>query len=151
MNFNNTLCLIKSISFNLRQITEFSNILQITTFLSGPKRDSPKRSNDLTSFILQKESKTLQDLIAAAKNETLPDSLEDLVKEPQEDVSCIKLLFCKITPFVSKMQQSVFGKEVPTGVLRGSAVFYRHLPSQDEIENKSDICEKRYKECDLKE
>ncbi|XP_045484549.1 uncharacterized protein LOC110991374 [Pieris rapae] len=123
----------------------------ITTFLSGPKQPSRQRSNDFSSYILEKNSKHLQNLIAAAKNESLPDSLEDLINEPQEDISCIKLLFCKITPFVSKMQQSVFGEKLPKTELRGSAVFYRHLPPQDKIEEKSDICERRYKECDLHE
>ncbi|CAK1543075.1 unnamed protein product [Leptosia nina] len=123
----------------------------ITTFLSGPKRPARQRSDDLSSWILQKKSKNLQDLIATAKNESLPDRLEQLIQEPIEDTACIRLLVCKITPFVNKMQKTVFGNDVPSEDSAGAEIFYRHLPTQEEINSKNDICEARYRECNLKE
>ncbi|KOB76014.1 Proctolin peptide [Operophtera brumata] len=90
----------------------------------------------------------------AAKNETLPDSIEAMIREQgsAEETSCIRLLVCKITPFVNKMQKAVFGKEDQNGEpIRGAAIMYRHLPSADEINDRHDICEKRHRDCSLNE
>ncbi|XP_072949248.1 uncharacterized protein [Epargyreus clarus] len=129
----------------------------ITTFLAGPRRPSkPFRSDDPMDWILSKKSKNLQELIPAAKNESLPDLIEELIEqhENKEETSCIRLLVCKISPFVSKMQKAVFGKENETDFnekVRGAAIMYRHLPSKEEINGRSDVCEQRYKDCDLNE
>ncbi|XP_045499838.1 uncharacterized protein LOC123697386 [Colias croceus] len=126
----------------------------ITTFLSGPKRPNrQQRSDDLSTWMLNKDSKKLQELLATAKNESLPDLLEDLIrKEESEDTSCIQLLVCKITPFVNKMQKTVFGNdEIVNNENGGSTALYRHLPSQEEFKSQSQLCEKRFKECNLNE
>ncbi|XP_026330857.1 uncharacterized protein LOC113238262 isoform X2 [Hyposmocoma kahamanoa] len=47
----------------------------ISTFLTGPKRPGRLRhSEDSTSWILNKNSRALQDLLKTAKNESLPDT-----------------------------------------------------------------------------
>ncbi|KAJ8720207.1 hypothetical protein PYW07_012250 [Mythimna separata] len=130
----------------------------ISTFLAGPKRPSkPYRSEDPTTWILNKNSRNLQDLIAAAKNESLPDTIDELIQEQgtEEETSCIRLLVCKVTPFISRMQKTVFGNEEKTKderfykELRGSALMYRHLPTAEEINARNDICEQQHKDCDL--
>lgn len=138
----------------LQKITRWFRF-QISTFLTGPQRP-PRlhRSEDPTTWILNKNSQALQELIAAAKNETLPNSIEDMIKEhgSEEETSCIRLLVCKITPFVNKMQKAVFGNEDHgTESKRGAAIMYRHLPSADEIDERHAICERRHRDCNLNE
>uniref|UniRef100_A0A2A4J6G1 Proctolin peptide n=1 Tax=Heliothis virescens TaxID=7102 RepID=A0A2A4J6G1_HELVI len=132
----------------------------ISTFLSGPRRPSkPYRSEDPTTWILDKNSRSLQDLIAAAKNESLPDTIDELIQDQgtEEEISCIRLLVCKVTPFIAKMQKTVFGNEERLNdekfakELRGSAVMYRHLPTVEEINARNDICEQQHKVCNLNE
>lgn len=129
-------------------------MFQISTFLSGNRRPGrPYRSEDPTEWILNKRSSRLQELISRAKNESLFNDIEDLVKEQgsDEDTSCIRLLVCKITPFVQKMQEAVFGKDGDgkREKLRGAEIMYRHLPSTEEINKRGDICERRHRDCDL--
>ncbi|KAI8432175.1 hypothetical protein MSG28_004638 [Choristoneura fumiferana] len=126
----------------------------ISTFLAGPKRPNQQyRFEDTTQWILNKNSRKLQDIITAARNESLPDILEDIIKEQtDEETSCIRLLVCKITPYVTKMQKAVFGKEKLDEVkIRGADSMYRHLPAASEVEDRSAICERKYRECDLNE
>ncbi|KAI5646363.1 hypothetical protein NE865_01825 [Phthorimaea operculella] len=126
----------------------------ISTFLAGPKRPSrPYRTDDPTAWILNKNSRYLQDLLAAAKNESLPEALEEIIKQQatEEETSCIRLLVCKITPFVAKMQKAVFGEKSENfdKGLKGSALLYRHLPSAEEIDERNDHCERKHRDCDL--
>ncbi|CAH0726991.1 unnamed protein product, partial [Brenthis ino] len=127
----------------------------ITTFLAGPRHpNKPYRSEDLTTWILSKNSRRLQDLIEVARNDSLPKQIEDLIKEKSdEETSCIQLLVCKITPFINKMQETVFSEENDkiNKELRGAAFLYRHLPTSEEINAKSDVCEQKHKDCKLYE
>ncbi|CAH2090324.1 unnamed protein product [Euphydryas editha] len=125
----------------------------ITTFLAGPRRQNKShRSEDFTQWILNKNSRKLQDLLATAKNDSLPNMIEDLIleHESEEETSCIRLFICKITPFVNKMQEAVFGdnNDGPDFTQRTSFM-YRHLPTNDEFNSKSEICEQKYKDCKL--
>ncbi|XP_023941352.1 uncharacterized protein LOC112048170 [Bicyclus anynana] len=128
----------------------------ITSFLVGPGTPNrPQRSEDLTTWILNKNSRRLQDLIATAKNESLPEHIEELIreKESDEETSCIRLLICKITPFVNKMQKAVFNEE-NEGIHEkrsGGSIMYRHLPTSDEVNARSKVCERKYTECKLYE
>lgn len=78
-----------------------------------------------------------------------------MIKEQgsEEETSCIRLLVCKITPFVNKMQKTVFGKDEldKDENIRGAAIMYRHLPTEREIRERSDICEQRHRSCNLNE
>ncbi|XP_028155861.1 uncharacterized protein LOC114349613 [Ostrinia furnacalis] len=127
----------------------------ISTFLAGNRRPNrPYRSDDPIEWVLNKRSSRLQELISRAKNESLFNDIEGIIEEQgsNEETSCIRLLVCKVTPFVHKMQEAVFGKEgrdVKPGKLRGAATMYRHLPSTDEIKERSDICERKHRDCDL--
>lgn len=135
---------------NLRFVCSF----QISTFLAGPKRPNQQyRFEDTTQWILNKNSRKLQDIITAARNESLPDILEDIIKDQtDEENSCIRLLVCKITPYVTKMQKAVFGKEkLEEPTTRGADSMYRHLPATSEVDDRSAICERKYRECDLNE
>ncbi|XP_059063006.1 uncharacterized protein LOC131855722 [Achroia grisella] len=131
----------------------------ISTFFAGPQRSHGTFRSDDTSWILNKNSLRLQELIAAAKNDSILYDIDDIIKRQgsDEETSCIRLLVCKITPYVHRMQDAVFGKNggsTDSGKpkdLRGSAVMYRHLPTADEIKAHSDICERRHKDCDLYE
>ncbi|XP_061717875.1 uncharacterized protein LOC133525586 [Cydia pomonella] len=128
----------------------------ISTFLAGPKRSNrPYRYDDTTQWILNKNSRKLQDILATAKNQSLPDLLEDIVEEQSqgEEASCIKLLVCKITPFVTKMQTAVFGESKinDSDKVPGADSMYRHLPTSNEIEDRSAICEQKHRDCDLNE
>ncbi|KAJ0176149.1 hypothetical protein K1T71_008323 [Dendrolimus kikuchii] len=129
----------------------------ISTFLSGAKRPSKRsRTDDPTEWILNKNSRRLQELISAARNESLSDAIEEMIREKgsEEETSCIRLLVCKITPFVIKMQDVVFGKPNETKthkVTRGAEIMYRHLPTADEIKERNDICEQKHKDCDINE
>lgn len=123
---------------------------------SGPKR--PKKQyhlEDPTAWVLTKNSRGLQDLISRAKNETLLDTIQDLIKEQgsEEETSCIRLLVCKITPFVNKMQKTVFGgeDEVNKAFRKDRGAMYRHLPTKEEINIRSDACEQKHRTCDLNE
>ncbi|XP_045773591.1 uncharacterized protein LOC123872994 [Maniola jurtina] len=127
----------------------------LTSFLAGPRNPTRQyRSEDLTTWILNKNSQRLQDLIATAKNESLPEHIEDLIpdQEYDEETSCIRLLVCKITPFVSKMQKAVFSEDEELDKkMRGAAFMYRHLPTSEEINSRGKICERKYKDCKLYE
>ncbi|CAH2258985.1 uncharacterized protein LOC120631618 [Pararge aegeria] len=127
----------------------------ITSFLAGPNTNKKHRSEDLTTWILNKNSRRLQDLIETAKNESLPEHIEELIRnqESNEETSCIRLLVCKITPFVNKMQKAVFSEkdERSNEEMRGASFMYRHLPTRAEIDSRSKICELKYKECNLYE
>ncbi|XP_034833072.2 uncharacterized protein [Maniola hyperantus] len=127
----------------------------ITSFLAGPRNPNRQyRSEDLTTWILNKNSQRLQDLITTAKNESLPEHIEDLIpdQESDEETSCIRLLVCKITPFVSKMQKAVFSEvDGLDKKARGASFMYRHLPTSEEINSRSKICERKYKDCNLYE
>ncbi|VVC94422.1 unnamed protein product, partial [Leptidea sinapis] len=128
----------------------------IATILSGPKRQTAHRNDDLQTWILNKNSRRLQDIIATAKNESLPEHIEQIIDD-NEDTSCIRLLICKITPFVNNMQKAVFRKDFNDENINdskekhGASLLYRHLPSEEEISSKGEICERRYKDCDLNE
>ncbi|CAH2982804.1 unnamed protein product [Chilo suppressalis] len=128
----------------------------ISTFLAGTKRPSrPYRSEDPTAWILNKRSRVLQDIISEARNDSLIDDIEDLIKNQgdEEETSCIRLLACKISPFVHKMQVAVFGTEKMEDFkkVRGADSMYRHLPTAEEINKRSDICEQKHRSCNLKE
>lgn len=143
------LVLLRNCLTNLRFVC-----FQISTFLAGPKRPNQQyRFEDTTQWILNKNSRKLQDIITAARNESLPDILEDIIKDQtDEENSCIRLLVCKITPYVTKMQKAVFGKEkLEEPTTRGADSMYRHLPATSEVEDRSAICERKYRECDLNE
>ncbi|XP_075977134.1 uncharacterized protein LOC142977244 [Anticarsia gemmatalis] len=132
----------------------------ISTFLTGPKRPSnPFRSEDPTMWILNKNSRKLQDLLTAAKNASLPETIDDIIQGQgtDEETSCIRLLVCKVTPFIYRMQKTVFGNEDEkmnggfSKEVRGSAAMYRHLPTAEEINARNDICEQQHKDCNLNE
>ncbi|KPI92586.1 hypothetical protein RR46_13807 [Papilio xuthus] len=129
----------------------------ISTFLTGTRRPGrPNRSEDPKMWILNKNSNRLQYLIATAKNESLPDLIEQMIQQQEstKETSCIRLLVCKITPFINKMQNTVFGADDPNDKLKeraGAAFLYRHLPTSEEINSRSDLCEKRHKNCNLNE
>ncbi|XP_060804206.1 uncharacterized protein LOC106135661 [Amyelois transitella] len=127
----------------------------ISTFLAGPPRPSkPYRTEDPTSWILNKNSRSLQDLLERAKNESILHDIDEAIKQQDEDTSCIRLLVCKITPFVHKMQDAVFDKDNITDNLkglRGADIMYRHLPTAEEIRESGDTCEQKHKDCDLSE
>lgn len=131
----------------------------ISSFIAGPKRKSEHyRSEDPMLWILNKNSKRLQDLITTAKNSSLPGAIDELIQEQgtEEEISCIRLLVCKITPFISRMQKTVFDNEEATSEtfskeFHGSKALYRHLPTAEEINSRSDICEQQYRYCNLNE
>lgn len=143
--------------FNVHNV--YYLLFQISTFLAGPKHPpNPYRSEDPTTWILTKNSRRLQDILATAKNSTLPDAIDELIKEQgtEEETSCIRLLVCKVTPFIYRMQKTVFGNEEEKDArfskeLRGSALMYRHLPTAEEITARNDICEQQHKDCNLNE
>ncbi|KAL4711167.1 hypothetical protein ACJJTC_009538 [Scirpophaga incertulas] len=129
----------------------------ITTFLVGNKRrKNHHRSEDPADWILNKRSQKLQQFLSRAKNASLSEDIEDIVRDQgdEEETDCIRLLVCKITPFVRKMQDSVFNAvdldPVPGGY-RGAEVMYKHLPSAEEITTQSDVCERKHRDCDLNE
>ena len=123
--------------------------------MAGPKRPNrPNRSEDLTTWILNKQSRKLQDLLEVARNDSLPEQIEEMIREQsEEETSCIQLLVCKISPFVSKMQETIFNQKDGKldKELRGAAFMYQHLPTPEEIHVKSDVCERKYKDCKLYE
>ncbi|XP_068631858.1 uncharacterized protein [Battus philenor] len=129
----------------------------ISTFLSGTRHSKvPHRSDDPSSWILTKSSKRLQDLIITAKNETLPDNIGEFIKEHEfeEETSCIRLLVCKIKPFINKMQKTIFNNDNSKNhytETSGAGILYRYLPATEEIDSRSQLCEKRHKDCNLNE
>lgn len=90
-----------------------------------------------------------------AKNESLSDLIEQMIQqESTEETSCIRLLVCKITPFINKMQNTVFSEDDPNDKSReriGAAILYRHLPTSEEINSRINFCENRHKNCNLNE
>lgn len=142
----------------MSKVVLFIFTFQISTFLSGNRRPhTPYRSEDPKEWILNKNSRRLQELISKAKNESLFEDIDEIIKQQgtEEETSCIRLLVCKITPFVHKMQEAVFGENSnnfeKTDKIRGSAIMYRHLPTEAEINKRSDICERRHTDCNLNE
>ncbi|XP_058066397.1 uncharacterized protein LOC131216017 [Anopheles bellator] len=156
----------------------------MSTFLRDPPhaRHPPEASPDAVpesnssgnplEWMLRNPSKRFRVLLDQVENSDLTEYLEreldHLDQYPPEDTDCIRLLMCKIKPFVRKMQHVVrdqITQPPPTGAEDGDETasdpqadqppdgpemlkgIYRNLPTSDEFRAQSKLCERQFTRC----
>ncbi|XP_052859929.1 uncharacterized protein LOC128267180 [Anopheles cruzii] len=156
----------------------------MATFLREPPRHPPgepaspdavpesNSSGNPLEWMLRNPSKRFRVLLDQVENSDLTEylerELEHLDQYPPEDTDCIRLLMCKIKPFVRKMQHVVRDQitqpSAPTGAEDGDETasdpqvdqpdgpemlkgIYRNLPTSDEFRAQSKLCERQFTRC----
>ncbi|XP_058460009.1 uncharacterized protein LOC131435812 [Malaya genurostris] len=136
------------------------------TFNQISKEDPPKQE---TSSILQSESpldwvlnnrsKQFRSMLDPIREVNITDfleaDLENLKQTASEDTDCIKLLLCKIKPFIWKMQDVVRNRletgrdnSEPTNPPENIAqIIYKSVPKLNEFESNGARCEAQFKHC----
>uniref|UniRef100_A0A182SDV8 Uncharacterized protein n=1 Tax=Anopheles maculatus TaxID=74869 RepID=A0A182SDV8_9DIPT len=134
--------------------------------------DSQKPGSNPLEWLLRNPSKRFRVLLDQVQNtdlaERLDREMDQLNRYAPEDTDCIRLLMCKVKPFIWKMQnvvrnqilvktdgrpQQPTGKEAnqsteraPNGdeILKG---IHENLPSQEEFLRQSKLCEQQFRHC----
>uniref|UniRef100_A0A182WWD3 Uncharacterized protein n=1 Tax=Anopheles quadriannulatus TaxID=34691 RepID=A0A182WWD3_ANOQN len=136
---------------------------------SNESQQSGTNSNPL-DWLLRNPSKRFRVLLDQVKNtdlaERLDREMDQLDRYAPEDTDCIRLLMCKVKPFIWKMQNVVRdtvlskgpgpsggGSEqasdnhaAPNGeeILKG---IHANLPSEAEFQRQSKLCEQQFRHC----
>lgn len=110
---------------------------------------------------MQNPTKKLKQLLSDATDTSLADKLIHMIgdyEEENDEGACLKLLICKVTPFIWNMQKqfaiySMSEKErleqekkiinESTKTLNVESLF-THLPNSTEYQEQSRTCEQRY-------
>ncbi|XP_055619413.1 uncharacterized protein LOC129764403 [Toxorhynchites rutilus septentrionalis] len=117
------------------------------------------KSESPLDWLLNKPPAALNTVLQSVHDRNLTDYLEsdlnDREQAPPEDTGCIRLLMCKIKPFIWKMQQVVTEQ---LGASRNSNrqaaesesivdTVLRNVPTLDEFEANGARCEAQHKHC----
>ncbi|XP_058831617.1 uncharacterized protein LOC131690100 [Topomyia yanbarensis] len=130
------------------------------------KEDPPKpndssilQSESPLNWMLNNPSKQFRSMLDPIRERNITDFLEsdlaDLEQTAPEDTDCIKLLLCKINPFLWKMQEVVRnrlattdGNSEPTEKPENIAqIIHKSVPKLNEFEANGVRCEARFKQC----
>ncbi|KAL9903943.1 uncharacterized protein ACN427_003968 isoform 1-T7 [Glossina fuscipes fuscipes] len=116
---------------------------------------------NLFDRLMQNPTKKLKQLLSVATDVSLADKLIHMIddyEEVNDEGACLKLLICKVTPFIWNMQKqfaiySMSEKErleqekqiinESTQILNIESLF-THLPNSSEYQEQSRTCEQRY-------
>ncbi|XP_057328563.1 uncharacterized protein LOC130669594 [Microplitis mediator] len=97
---------------------------------------------DPFQYIVESRDDKIKNLLQQAQNPELPRQLIDQLDGM--DLSCVKLLMCKISPFILKAQNSL--KSDKKSSSRRSE-FVSWLPTQEVFEENSEACEREHEDC----
>uniref|UniRef100_A0A182PIN7 DUF937 domain-containing protein n=1 Tax=Anopheles epiroticus TaxID=199890 RepID=A0A182PIN7_9DIPT len=133
---------------------------------SQSAHDHQKPGATPLDWLLRNPSKRFRLLLDQVKHtdlaERLDREMDQLDRYAPEDTDCIRLLMCKVKPFIWKMQhvvrdtvlrpggtagQSQDGsKATPSGdeILQG---IHANLPSEEEFQRQSKLCEQQFRHC----
>ncbi|XP_055608205.1 uncharacterized protein LOC129755637 [Uranotaenia lowii] len=133
---------------------------------ASSKPDEPSsilHSESPLDWLLNNPPKQFRSLLNSVKDGNLTDYLEqdlaELREAPDDQSGCIKLLMCKIKPFIQKMQQVVLDRvnanrdeeqaeqlepEEPPSV---AEIIYKSVPSLQDFKTNSARCEKQFRHC----
>uniref|UniRef100_A0A182N9F6 Uncharacterized protein n=1 Tax=Anopheles dirus TaxID=7168 RepID=A0A182N9F6_9DIPT len=130
---------------------------------NGDSRPNP--GSTPLEWLLRNPSKRFRVLLDQVQHtdlaERLDRELDQLDRYDPEDTDCIRLLMCKVKPFIWKMQRVVrdqvlargeppkgqsTGDTGPTGeeILSG---IHKNLPTEDEFQRQSRLCEQQFRHC----
>uniref|UniRef100_A0A182LRK7 DUF937 domain-containing protein n=1 Tax=Anopheles culicifacies TaxID=139723 RepID=A0A182LRK7_9DIPT len=128
--------------------------------------ESQKPGSTPLEWLLRNPSKRFRVLLDQVQNtdlaERLDRELDQLDRYAPEDTDCIRLLMCKVKPFIWKMQTVVRdqilvkGQRQPTdsdqskGSPSGEEILkgiHENLPSQEEFQRHSKLCEQQFRHC----
>lgn len=127
--------------------------------LPKPDESNILQSESPLDWLLNNPPKQLRYMLESIQDGNVTDFLEsdlaNLEHTPVEDSGCIRLLICKIKPFIWKMQEVVrerlaFGRDGsgPPEESEGIAeTIYRNVPKMTEFEANGARCEAQYRHC----
>ncbi|XP_062549866.1 uncharacterized protein LOC134214525 [Armigeres subalbatus] len=128
-----------------------------------PKDDEPSilQSESPLDWLLNNPPKQFRDMLNHIKDGNVTDFLEsdlaNLEHTPVEDSGCIRLLICKIKPFIWKMQQVVQERLNANSEEEGYEsqnesenivdIIFRNVPKMREFQANGALCESQFKHC----
>lgn len=96
------------------------------------------------------------------RDRSLPDKLIEMVKGMEEsagETECVKLLLCKLKPFIWSMQKAVINKidqqqesnndNESKKKHNRKTILFKYLPDLSEFKNNGIECEDKYNSCKL--
>ncbi|XP_039433286.1 uncharacterized protein LOC120415746 [Culex pipiens pallens] len=131
---------------------------------SKPLEEAPAGSSILQSespllWLLNNPPKQFRTLMESVRDGNLTDYLEadlgNLDETVPEDTDCIRLLVCKIKPFIWKMQSVVRdrllnkdGVYEPPELENLAGIVFKVVPSLEEFRANGERCESQFRHCD---
>uniref|UniRef100_A0A182WBD6 DUF937 domain-containing protein n=1 Tax=Anopheles minimus TaxID=112268 RepID=A0A182WBD6_9DIPT len=129
--------------------------------------ESQKPGSTPLEWLLRNPSKRFRVLLDQVQNtdlaERLDRELDQLDRYAPEDTDCIRLLMCKVKPFIWKMQNVVRDQilvradgqrqpssDQPHGSPNGEEILkgiHENLPAQEEFQRHSKLCEQQFRHC----
>jgi len=116
-------------------------------------------------WLLDNPSETLSELLKNAQDKNLPENIVKMINTilpadnfNSENIDCVRLLVCKMAPFLWEMQRGVQTRidsrkaNTPPSMNNddyGVNSFFRYLPDGKEFKLHGDACEERYKNCNI--
>ncbi|KAH0553551.1 uncharacterized protein LOC123263175 [Cotesia glomerata] len=110
--------------------------------VKSSRDESDDSEFDVLKSIVDSTDDKVQNLLKQAQSPELPRKITEQLDGM--DLSCVKLLICKMTPFILKAQASL-KSESNNGSRK--TVFTSWLPSKEEFEDNSENCEQEHKDC----
>ncbi|KAL5275937.1 hypothetical protein ACFFRR_001641 [Megaselia abdita] len=98
-------------------------------------------------WILEKVSKGMNSYGDSIRNKKLPDILTSMVEDMETERGqgeCIKMLLCKSSPFIWKMQDTFINYVDGKTLKKGEDAMFGNLPGIDEYKAHGKICEERF-------
>lgn len=133
----------------------FSFFRQISTSLG--KATPPSALTDETAreikegdpFKWLSNNTHIGDILHHVQNKNLSEYVIEFIKEHSldEETDCLQLLICKLSPFVTTMQESLRKKaDVKEN---GNGLLFKYLPSLEDVREVGDKCEVKHPYCKL--
>lgn len=123
-----------------------------------PEESSILQSESPLDWLLNNPPLQLGYMLNTIRHENVTDFLQsdlaNLEHTPMEDSGCIRLLICKIKPFIWKMQQVVQERlareensEPPNESETIAELIVRNVPKLAEFQANGDQCEAQFRHC----
>jgi len=117
------------------------------------------RSNviSMMKMVMERSSSRGEHIKSSLLDPNLTDKMiQQLSDKTGDSTSCVQLLLCKVFPYISTAQKatgdtmnSLFGSSLQMLSRKWMESLLDHSPGQEEFENTSKDCERRYKNCHL--
>uniref|UniRef100_A0A182QIM9 Uncharacterized protein n=1 Tax=Anopheles farauti TaxID=69004 RepID=A0A182QIM9_9DIPT len=132
---------------------------------SPPSNDGQKPGSTPLEWMLRNPSRRFRALLDQVQNTDLADrldrELDQLDRYDPEDTDCIRLLMCKVKPFIWKMQNVVRDQILAKGPASASVPqpntapsgeeilsgIHKNLPTEEEFQRQSKQCEQQFRHC----